>query len=160
MLREARMAESRITDAKTLLKKIGAFRAHLDEQQRKGPKTLLWAATVEIRDKHCEGLIVELAPGGERWCFDATAETNDEVMRILDRFDELGAKVGWQHDGKGGVHFLLAPRDVAARVDGAQQRAPTARRSALVQGAGARPTNDGRFVAAASILPKSARRPI
>ena len=109
-----------ITSIKELLERINAFRAQMTDRRRFERKEVLWAATVEIRGKRCEGLIVDFSPGGARIRFDAEAETGDDVIVVMDQFDELGAKVIWQYDGEAGVHFVLAPEDVAARVKAAQ----------------------------------------
>ncbi len=114
------MSDDQVTSIKELLERINAFGAQVTERRRFGRKEVLWAATVEIRGKRCEGLIVDFSPGGARIRFDAEAETGDDVIVVLDRFDALGAKVIWQYDGEASVHFVMAPEDVAERVRAAQ----------------------------------------
>jgi hypothetical protein len=111
-------ADTAITDLRYLLSQIGSFREQIEERRRHERKPVLWAATVEIRGKRCEGLIVDLSPGGARLRFDAEAETGDELLLVLDQFDTFGAKVIWQYDGEAGIHFVAAPADVAARAMG------------------------------------------
>ncbi len=116
------MLDDQVTSVKELVERINAFRTEVTERRRFGRKEVLWAATVEIRGKRCEGLIVDFSPGGARIRFDAEAETGDDVIVMLDQFETLGAKVIWQYDGETGVHFVLAPEEVAERVKAAQTR--------------------------------------
>ena len=110
--------DARITNLQYLVKQIGTFRDQIEERRRFTRKPVLWAATVEIRGKRCEGLIVDLSPGGARIRFDTKAETGDELLLVLDQFDTFGAKVIWQYDGEAGIHFVAAPADIAARAKG------------------------------------------
>ena len=110
-----------ITDLHALLTQIDSFREQIEERRRHERKPVLWAATIEIRGKRCEGLIVDLSPGGARIRFDAEAERGDDLLLVLDQFDSFGAKVIWQYDGEAGVHFVAAPADVAARATGAPE---------------------------------------
>jgi hypothetical protein len=113
-----------ITDLRYLLTQISTFRTQLEERRRFERKPVLWAASVEIRGKRCEGLIVDLSPGGARIRFKAEAETGDELLVVLDQFDSFGAKVIWQYDGEAGIHFVAAPADVAARAKGEAEPVP------------------------------------
>ncbi len=115
------MPDDRITDAKDLLKQVSDFGERLKERRRFERKRLLWAATVEVRGQRFEGMIVDLSPGGARIKFDAPVATGDELTLVLKQLDELGAKVVWQREGEAGLQFLLAPDEVAARI---QQRLP------------------------------------
>jgi len=107
-----------ITDLQYLVAQIGSFREQIEERRRHERKPVLWAASIEIRGKRCEGLIVDLSPGGARIRFDAEAERGDDLLLVLDQFDSFGAKVIWQYDGEAGIHFVAAPADVAARAKG------------------------------------------
>jgi len=110
--------ETEITDLKYLVAQIGSFRDRIEERSRHERKPVLWAATIEIRGKRCEGLIVDLSPGGARLRFDAEADTGDDLLLVLDQFDSFGAKVIWQYDGEAGIHFVAAPTEVADQVKG------------------------------------------
>ena len=112
------MSEEPITSLQYLVGQIGAFRTAIEERRRFTRKPVLWAATVEIRGKRCEGLIVDFSPGGARIRFETEAETGDELLVVLDQFDTFGAKVIWQYDGEAGIHFVAAPAEVAAQVKG------------------------------------------
>src|SRR5258708_17144794 len=90
----------------------------MEERGRFTRKPVLWAASVEIRGKRCEGLIVDFSPGGARIRFDAEAETGDELLVVLDQFDTFRAKVIWQYDGEDCIHVVAAPAEVAAPVEG------------------------------------------
>ena len=110
------MADAQITDAKELLRQVSAFGARLKTQADAEHKEALWAATVEIQGKQFDGLIVDFSPGGTRIRFAARVASEADVTLVLDQLDALGATVVWQSAGKGGVQFLLAPEEVAARV--------------------------------------------
>jgi hypothetical protein len=109
-------AVAEITNLQYLVGQIGKFREQIEERRRFTRKPVLWAATVEIRGKRCEGLIVDFSPGGARIRFETEADTGDELLVVLDQFDTFGAKVIWQYDGEAGIHFVAAPADVAARM--------------------------------------------
>ena len=117
------MPDDRITDAKDLVKRVSDFGEELKERRRFERKKLLWAATVEVRGQRFEGMIVDLSAGGARIKFDAPVATGDELTLMLKQLDELGAKVVWQREGEAGLQFLLAPDEVAARI---QQTLPVA----------------------------------
>lgn len=110
------MPDDQITDAKDLLKRVSDFGESLKERRRFERKSLLWAATVEIRGQRFEGMIVDLSPGGARMTFDASVDAGDELTLVLKHLDELGAKVVWQREGEAGLQFLLAPDEVAAKL--------------------------------------------
>lgn len=110
------MREDQITDAKELIAEVSAFGDKLKERRRHERKRLLWAATVEVRGQRFEGMIVDLSPGGARIKFDAAVAEGDELTLMLKQLDELGAKVVWRRQGEAGIQFLLAPEEVAARV--------------------------------------------
>jgi hypothetical protein len=110
------MPDDRITDAKDLLKQVADFGEKMKERRRFERKRLLWAATVEVRGQRFEGTIVDLSAGGARIKFDAAVAAGDELTLVLKQLDELGAKVVWQREGEAGLQFLLAPEDVAARI--------------------------------------------
>jgi hypothetical protein len=110
------MPEDRITDARDLLKQVADFGERMKERRRFERKRLLWAATVEVRGQRFEGTIVDLSAGGARIKFDAPVATGDELTLVLKQLDDLGAKVVWQREGEAGLQFLLAPDEVAARV--------------------------------------------
>lgn len=110
------MPDGQITDAKELLEQIHAFGDTLRERRRHQRKKGLWAATVEVRGQRFEGVIVDLSSGGARIRFDAAVAKGDELTLMLQELDALGAKVAWQREGEAGLQFLLAPEDVAARV--------------------------------------------
>jgi hypothetical protein len=110
------MPDGHITDAQELLGRIQAFGDTLRERRRHERKKLLWAATVEVRGQRFEGMIVDLSPGGARIRFDAAVTAGDELTLMMKEFDALGAKVAWQREGEAGLQFLLAPEEVAARV--------------------------------------------
>lgn len=110
------MPDDRITDAKDLLKQVSDFGERLKDRRRYERKRLLWAATVEVRGQRFEGMIVDLSAGGARIKFDAPVATGDELTLVLKQLDELGAKVVWQREGEAGLQFLLAPDEVAARI--------------------------------------------
>jgi len=112
--------DDRITDAKDLVKQVSDFGERLKERRRFERKRLLWAATVEVRGQRFEGMIVDLSAGGARIRFDAPVATGDELTLVLKQLDELGAKVVWQREGEAGLQFLLAPEEVAERI---QQKA-------------------------------------
>jgi PilZ domain len=114
------MPDDRITDAKDLVKQVSDFGERMKERRRYERKRLLWAATVEVRGQRFEGMIVDLSAGGARIRFDAPVATGDELTLVLKQLDELGAKVVWQREGEAGLQFLLAPEEVAARI---QQKA-------------------------------------
>lgn len=117
------MPDDWITDAKDLVKRVSDFGDELKERRRFERKKLLWAATVEVRGQRFEGTIVDLSAGGARIKFDAPVATGDELTLVLKQLDELGAKVVWQREGEAGLQFLLAPDEVAARI---QQTLPSA----------------------------------
>ncbi|HUJ99296.1 MAG TPA: PilZ domain-containing protein [Stellaceae bacterium] len=108
--------DERITDAKDLLQQVRQFGARLKDRRRFERKQLLWAATVEVRGQRFEGTIVDFSVGGARLKFDAPVAAGDELTLVLKQLDELGAKVVWQREGEAGLQFLLAPDEVAARV--------------------------------------------
>jgi hypothetical protein len=108
--------DKRITDAKDLLQQVRQFGARLKDRRRFERKQLLWAATVEVRGQRFEGTIVDFSVGGARLKFDAPVAAGDELTLVLKQLDELGAKVVWQREGEAGLQFLLAPDEVAARV--------------------------------------------
>ena len=110
------MPDDRITDAKDLVKQVADFGEKMKERRRFERKRLLWAATVEVRGQRFEGMIVDLSAGGARIRFDAAVATGDELTLVLKQLDELGAKVVWQREGEAGLQFLLAPEEVAARI--------------------------------------------
>lgn len=110
------MPDDRITDAKDLLKQVSDFGERMKERRRFERKQLLWAATVEVRGQRFEGTIVDLSPGGARIKFDAAVATGEELTLVLKQLDDLGAKVVWQREGEAGLQFLLAPEEVAARI--------------------------------------------
>jgi hypothetical protein len=110
------MPDDRITDAKDLLRQVSDFGERMKERRRFERKRLLWAATVEVRGQRFEGTIVDLSAGGARIKFDAAVAAGDELTLVLKQLDELGAKVVWQREGEAGLQFLLAPDDVAARI--------------------------------------------
>jgi hypothetical protein len=110
------MPDDRITDAKDLLKQVSDFGESLKERRRFERKQLLWAATIEVRGQHFEGMIVDLSPGGARMNFDAPVAAGDELTLVLRHLDELGAKVVWRREGEAGLQFLLAPDEVAAKL--------------------------------------------
>ena len=110
------MPDEPITDAKTLLQQVTEFGERLKERRRFERKRLLWAATVEVRGQRFEGMIVDFSVGGARLKFDAPVATGDELTLMLKQLDELGAKVVWQREGEAGLQFLLAPEEVAARL--------------------------------------------
>jgi PilZ domain len=116
------MPDDRITNAKDLLKQVSDFGERMKERRRYERKKLLWAATVEVRGQRFEGMIVDLSAGGARIKFDAAVAAGDELTLVLKQLDELGAKVVWQREGEAGLQFLLAPEEVAARI---QQKLPT-----------------------------------
>lgn len=105
------MANPEITDARELLRRVSAFAERLQAQDQ-----ALWAATVEIQGKQFGGLIVDFSPGGSRIRFAASVSTDEDVTRVLDKLDTLGASVIWQEKGKNGFELLLAPEEVANRV--------------------------------------------
>jgi hypothetical protein len=115
------MPDDRITNAKDLLKQVSDFGERMKERRRHERKKLLWAATVEVRGQRFEGMIVDLSAGGARIKFDAAVAAGDELTLVLKQLDELGAKVVWQREGEAGLQFLLAPEEVAARI---QQKLP------------------------------------
>jgi hypothetical protein len=110
------MPDDRITDAKDLVKRVSDFGEELKERRRFERKKLLWAATVEVRGQRFEGMIVDLSAGGARIKFDAPVAAGDELTLMLKQLDELGAKVVWQREGEAGLQFLLAPEEVADRI--------------------------------------------
>jgi hypothetical protein len=110
------MPDDQITDAKDLVKRVSDFGEELKERRRFERRKLLWAATVEVRGQRFEGMIVDLSAGGARIKFDAPVATGDELTLMLKQLDELGAKVVWQREGEAGLQFLLAPEEVAARI--------------------------------------------
>jgi hypothetical protein len=110
------MPDDRITDAKDLLQRVRQFGARLKDRRRFERQQLLWAATVEVRGQRFEGTIVDFSVGGARLKFDAPVAAGDELTLVLQQLDELGAKVVWQREGEAGLQFLLAPDEVAARV--------------------------------------------
>lgn len=117
------MPEDRITDATDLVKRVSDFGEKMKERRRFERRKLLWAATVEVRGQRFEGMIVDLSAGGARIKFDAPVAAGDELTLMLKQLDELGAKVVWQREGEAGLQFLLAPEEVAARI---QQGLPAA----------------------------------
>lgn len=143
------MPDDQITDAKDLLKRVSDFGASLRERRRFERKRTLWAATVEVHGQRFEGMIVDLSPGGARIKFDAAVAAGDELTLVLKQLDELGAKVVWQREGEAGLQFLLAPDDVAAKIQGtlvpdpvappAAGDAPAAPAQAPAEGARRRP---------------------
>jgi hypothetical protein len=110
------MPEDQITDAKDLLKQVSDFGERMKERRQFERKKLLWAATVEVRGQRFEGMIVDLSAGGARIKFDAPVTAGDELTLMLKQLDELGAKVVWQREGEAGLKFLLAPDEVAAKL--------------------------------------------
>ncbi|MGO8919763.1 MAG: PilZ domain-containing protein [Stellaceae bacterium] len=118
------MPDDQITDAKDLLKRVSDFGEDLKERRRFERKKLLWAATVEVRGQRFEGMIVDLSAGGARIKFDAPVATGDELTLVLKQLDELGAKVVWQRQGEAGIQFLLAPEEVAAKIQQTQTPMP------------------------------------
>ena len=110
------MPDDSITNAKDLLKQVSDFGARMRERRQFERKKLLWAATVEVRGQRFEGMIVDLSAGGARIKFDAAVTAGDELTLMLKQLDELGAKVVWQREGEAGLKFLLAPDEVAARL--------------------------------------------
>lgn len=112
------MPDDQITDAKDLLKRVSDFGESMKERRRFERTQLLWAATVEVRGQRFEGMIVDLSAGGARIKFDAPVAAGDELTLVLKQLDELGAKVVWQREGEAGLQFLLAPDDVAAKIQG------------------------------------------
>ncbi len=110
------MPDDPITDPKRLLERLDAFGESMKDRRRFGRKSLLWAATIDVRGQRFEGVIVDLSAGGARIKFDAPLAEGDELTVVLKRLDELGAKVVWQRGGEAGLQFMLAPEEVAARL--------------------------------------------
>jgi len=110
------MLDDAITDAKDLLKRVSDFGEELKERRRFERQKLLWAATVEVRGQRFEGMIVDLSAGGARIKFDAPVAAGDELTLVLKQLDDLGARVVWQREGEAGLQFLLAPDEVAERI--------------------------------------------
>ncbi|HXZ00874.1 MAG TPA: PilZ domain-containing protein [Stellaceae bacterium] len=142
------MPDDQITDAKDLLKRVSDFGENLKERRRFERKQLFWAASVEVRGQRFEGMIVDLSPGGARMTFDAPVAAGDELTLVLKHLDELGAKVVWQREGEAGLQFLLAPEEVAAKLQ--QTLAPD-----LASAAAAMPA----LAAAAAPAPAAAAAP-
>ena len=111
------MPDDQIMDAKELINQVRAFHQEMKERRRHERKSLLWAATVEVRGQRFEGTIVDFSAGGARIKFDAAVCAGEELTLVLKQLDELGAKVVWQREGEAGLKFLLAPEEVAARVN-------------------------------------------
>jgi len=59
---------------------------------------------------------VDFSANGARIRFDAPVNTGDELTLVLRQLDDIGAKVVWRRQGEAGLQFLLAPGEVAARV--------------------------------------------
>lgn len=118
------MLDDRITDGKALIAEISAFGEKLEERRRFERKTLFWAATVDVRGQRFEGTIIDFSAGGARIRFDAAVAEGEVLTLALKQLAELGAKVVWRRQGEAGLQFLLAPEEVAARVQGLLEPGP------------------------------------
>ncbi len=110
------MPDSRITDAKELLDQVSAFGEEVKDRRRFRRRKLMWAANVEVRGQRFEGTLVDFSASGARIRFDAPVNAGDELTLVLKQLDDIGAKVVWRHHGEAGLQFLLAPEEVATRV--------------------------------------------
>jgi hypothetical protein len=109
------MPDGWITDPEVLLKEVGVF-ARLKERRRFERRKLLVAANIEVKGERFEGVIVDVSPGGARIRFDTLLTAGDELNLVLTELGQLGAQVVWQREGEAGVRFLLAPDEMAPRV--------------------------------------------
>jgi hypothetical protein len=109
------MPDGWITDPEVLLKEVGVF-TRLKERRRFERRKLLVAANIEVKGERFEGVIVDVSPGGARIRFDTPLTAGDELNLVLTELGQLGAQVVWQRHGEAGVRFLLAPDEMAPRV--------------------------------------------
>jgi hypothetical protein len=110
------MPDGWITDSQVLLKEVSRLAA-LKERRRFERRKLHVAATIEVRGERFEGQIIDLSPGGARIRFDAPLAAGEELNVVLQELNQLGAQVVWRREGEAGVRFLLAPEEVAPRLE-------------------------------------------
>jgi hypothetical protein len=123
------MPDGWITDPKVLLREVGAF-VQLKERRRFERRPMHVAASIEVRGERFEGQIVDLSPGGARIRFDAPLAAGEEMNIVLQELTQLGAQVVWRRDHEAGVRFLLAPEDVAPRLEAVLEEDARARAAA------------------------------
>jgi hypothetical protein len=110
------MPDGWITDSQVLLKEVGEL-ARLKERRRFERRKMPVAATIEVRGERFEGQIIDLSPGGARIRFDAPMAAGEELKVVLQELNQLGAQLVWRREGEAGVRFLLAPQEVAPRLE-------------------------------------------
>lgn len=131
------MADGWITDRDALLNEVGLFAA-LRERRRFERRKLRVAANIEVKGERFEGVIVDVSPGGARIRFDTPLTVGDDLNLVLKELEQLGAQVVWQRRGEAGLRFLLAPDEVAPRLQ--QWLAQEAQARAAPRGKAARPS--------------------
>jgi hypothetical protein len=110
------MPDGWITDSRVLLEEVSRF-AELKERRRCERRKMHVAATIEVRGERFEGQIIDLSPGGARIRFDAPMAAGEELDVVLQELNRLGAQVVWRRKGEAGLRFLLAPEEVAPRLE-------------------------------------------
>jgi PilZ domain-containing protein len=123
------MPDGWITDSQVLLKEVSRFAA-LKQRRRFERRKMPVAATVEVRGERFEGQIIDLSPGGARIRFDAPLAAGEELNVVLQELNQLGAQVVWRREGEAGVRFLLAPEEVAPRLEAVLTQEARARAAA------------------------------
>lgn len=98
------------------LEQLGAFRRLLGERREFERQALVWGATIEVRGQRFSGTLMDFSEGGARLSFDGPLAQGEEIKVVLDQIGELGAQTIWRKEGETGIKFLLAPKEVADRV--------------------------------------------
>lgn len=111
-----RTSRNGVSPVKSASEQIFSFGRALEDRRQFDRQTLLWAATLEVRGQKIKGTLIDFSAGGARLSFDEPITEGDELKLVIKELGELDAKVVWRSNGEAGLKFVLAPEEVAGRV--------------------------------------------